>query len=357
VRRVSSSVFGRAAFFAARLALAALVFARAAPAADGKGAGEPVRFHVSYVADDGCPTEADFRHGVETRALRAEATDAAHANVGLVVTLRRDGERTTGVLVVTLPDGTRSERKVSDTSCEAAAASLAVVSALGLDALLPEPAPPPEAPAVPPAPPAPPVAPREPPKSAPGPVEPTPPVDARLPKWGIDVRVRAHALWESAVAPRLPLGVLAGGDVASRGQGVFAPSAGLSALFTPNGRATTAAGSASFRLLAVRFIGCPFRFGKARGASFRPCLELDAGALRGTPDEAVRNRTRRTMPWLAAGLGVHGELPVGAGLALEAGAAGRTLFRHDVFVLRPGLPIHDVPALSVGVSAGLSYAF
>jgi hypothetical protein len=319
--------------------------------------GAPVRFHLSYAAGEGCPTEAEFRHGVEVRALRAQATEAAHASVGLAVTLRRDGERTAGVLVVTLPDGTSSERRVSDTSCEAAAASLAVVSALGLDALLSAARPASEEPTKAPGP------------SAPAAMAPLPagssvtrtaqarPVAARRPTRGVDVRVRAHGFWESAVAPRVPFGVLAGGEVSSRGAGLFAPSAALAALVTLTGRAATSAGSADFRLLAGRFTGCPLRPGRFAGASLHTCFEFDAGALRATPDEAVRNRTPRTMPWLAAGLGLRGQLPLDAGLALEVAATGRALFRHDAFVLRPGLAVHDVPPLSVGVSLGLSYGF
>jgi hypothetical protein len=337
--------------------LGLLVFARVALAADGeRQPADPVRFHVTYAADEGCPTQAEFRHGVETRALRAEATDAEQASVGLAVTLRRDGERTAGVLVVTLPDGTSSERRVSDASCEAAAASLAVVSALALDALQSEAGPPSEASTKPPAPPVPAATAREPP-SAMGSPPPEPPVVPRRPKRGVALRIRAQGLWESAVAPRLPLGVLAGGELSSRAPGVFAPSVGLAGLVTLSGRATTSVGAASFRLLAARLSACPLRLGLTAGISLRPCLELDAGALRGTPDETVRNGTRRTMPWLAGGLGLRGELSLGAGLALDASAAGRGLVRHDAFVLRPGLPVYDVPPLSVGASLGLSYGF
>jgi hypothetical protein len=358
LRRVSRETWSRSAVLGARLLLTVLVFARTGSAADGEErSGAPVRFHLSYAADEGCPTEAEFRHGVEIRALRAQATDAAHASVGLAVTLRREGERTAGVLVVTLPDGTSSERRVSDTSCEAAAASLAVMSALGLDALLPATRPTINEPTKPPEP------------SAPAAMAPAPaassvtrtaearPVAARGSKRGVDVRAHAHVFWESAIAPQVPFGVLAGGEVSSRGAGVFAPSAALTALVTLTGRATTSAGSADFRLLAARFTGCPLRPGRFAGASLRTCFEFDAGALRATPDETVRNHTPRTMPWLAAGLGLRGQVPLDAGLALEVAATGRALFRHDAFVIRPGLPVHDVPPLSVGVSLGLSYGF
>src|SRR5687768_8409775 len=325
LRRVSRGTWSQSAV---RLLLTVLVLARTALAADGEEPSRtPVRFHLSYAADDGCPTEADFRHGVETRALRAQATDAAHASVRLAVTLMRDGERTAGVLVVTLPDGTSSERRVSDTSCEAAAASLAVMSALGLDALLPVPRRPVEEPARPPEP-SPPAAMA--PALAASAVRRTEQARtvAAHPNRDAEVHIRAHVFWESAVAPRVPFGVLAGGAVSSRGAGVFAPSAGLTALVTLTGRAETSSGAADFRLFAARFIGCPLRPGRVADASLRTCLELDAGALRGTPDESVRNHTPRTMPWLAAGFGLHAEVPLDAGLALQFVAAGRALFRH-----------------------------
>lgn len=356
LHRVSRGTFSRSALPGARILLAVLVLTRTALAADGEEpSGTPLRFHLSYAADDGCPTEADFRRGVEIRALRAQATDAAHASVGLAVTLRRDGERTAGMLVVTLPDGTSSERRVSDTSCEAAAASLAVMSALGLDALLPAARPPLEEPARPKEPPAPAAMAPAPAASALRRTGQTPAVAVRRPNGGADVGVRAHLFWESAVAPRVPFGVLAGGEVSSRGAGVFAPSAALTGLVTLTGRAETSAGSAGFRLLAARFTGCPLRTGRFAHTSLRTCLELDAGALRGTPDETVRNHTPRTMPWLAGGFGLHGEVPLDAGIALEFAAAGRALFRHDVFVVRPGLPVYDVPPLSLAISLGLSY--
>jgi hypothetical protein len=336
--------------------LAVVVIARATLAAEGEPTQAlPLHFRVSYAAHDGCPTEADFRRGVETRALRAKATDDPHASVRLAVTLSRDGERTAGVLVVTLPDGTSSERRVNDAACDAAAASLAVVSALALDALLPAPDPPPGEPAGPAAPPAPATAAPSPGTTAAKREERAPSLDRRRAGQRFDLRVRAHGVWESAVAPRLPLGVLAGGEISWRRAGVLAPSVGLGALVTLSGRATRSVGSASFRLVASRLDACPLRLGPSTGAALRPCLELDGGVLRGTPDETVRNPVARTMPWFAAGITLHGALPVGAALALEAAVSGRMLYRHDAFVLRPNLPVYDVPPLSAGASLGLSY--
>jgi hypothetical protein len=93
------------------------------------------------------PVGSRFPSRGESRALSAEATDAAPGNVGIAVTLIREGESTELLLVVTLPEGTSSERRVMDVSCSAAADSLAVMSALALDALMTAPRRPSEPPA------------------------------------------------------------------------------------------------------------------------------------------------------------------------------------------------------------------
>jgi hypothetical protein len=336
---------------------ALLALARAATAEEGGTTPSPIRFSLSYQAPEGCPTAAEFQRGVESRATSAEPADEGDAAVRLQVTLAREEARTTGVLVVTLPDGTSSERRVGDASCEAAASSLAVMSALVLDAHLRGPEPPAgETPAS--APPASAGASPEPPAPAPAerPVAATPRPASRDAEGGLRVRVRAHAAWESSVAPGVPLGALAGGELSWSGAGPLSPAVGANGL-AAFGRATTPAGDASFRLLAVRLFGCPLRLGLPGDAALRLCAEADAGALRGEGDAEVRNHTARTMPWLAAGLALHGELPIAAGLALEASAGARALARGDRFLFRPGEPVHDVPRWSAGASLGLSYGF
>jgi hypothetical protein len=334
----------------ALLALAHPVFA-----ADGSDAdARPVRFWVGYGAHQGCPTALEVLRGIQSRARQAVATDEETADVRLEITLAPEGERTAGSLVVTLPDGTRSERSVADASCEAAAASLAVMSALVLDGALPaaRPVPPDESHPAPPPPP--PAAARETrPRAA---MVPAPPPPSPTPLV-LELAARVHASWESAVAPGVALGLLAGGEVAWKRAGWFSPAVSASVLYVPPHRTSTSTGAASFRLVAARLDGCPLRIPLPLGASARVCAALDAGALRGEGDERVPNHATRTMPWLAGGLALRGAVPLGAGVALEAAAAARGLARHDRFVFRPDERIYDVPRISAGISAGVSYTF
>jgi hypothetical protein len=285
------------------------------------------------------------------------AAEEATAEVRLEVTLTPDGEHTAGVLLVTLTDGSSSERRVRDASCEAAASSLAVMGALVLDARLPAvgaggadaaepvatgtPGPPASAPSA--------TADR---RSVAAP-RPAPPARHREPH----VSVRAHALWESGVAPGGALGALAGGGLAWPRAGVLSPAVGASLLATLGRRETASAGAATFHLVALRLTGCALELGLPLDGSLRLCAELDAGALRGEADVDVLNHGARTMPWLAGGLALRAGVRLPAGLAVEADAAGRALARHDRFVFRPGQPVNDVPPWSVGLSLGLSYRF
>jgi hypothetical protein len=325
-------------------------------AADGATAEPlPVRFSLQYSAPDGCPTSLEFQHGVESRAKRAEISDAMQADVKLEVTLTPDGERTVGGMVVVLADGSRSERRVADALCDAAASSLAVMAALVLDARLPAPsepvpAPAPVEPSPPiPAPPAPPTAPTRP-ATVPAPRRAPP-----APGPELDIAVRAHGSWESAVGPELPLGALFGGELGWSRPGVVSPTFGVNGLVVLPKGIRTDAGSASIRLFTARLLACPLGFRMPLDAMLRPCIELDAGALYAEAAPGVLNRSDGTMPWLGAGLAVRAELPLGAGLSLELSLGGRALARHDRFYFRPGVPVHDVPPWSAAGSVGISY--
>jgi hypothetical protein len=334
-----------------RALVAALGAALVPSSAIGQGA-TAVRYSVEYRAPEGCPSADEFQRGVESRAEHALRVDKADAVVELQVTLTRDEEHTIGVLLVTLSDGSSSARWVGDASCDAAVASLAVMSALVLDAehrtaVEPEPEPA-TLPAAPP-PGAPSTAPVRPERR---PAQPEPP---RGQGAQLDVTLRAHALWERAVAPGVPLGALVGGELGWSRPGVLSPALGVNGLVVLSQEATTSAGSASFRLVAARLGLCLLRLRAPLDASLRLCAEADAGALRGDAAPGVVNSDARTMPWLAAGVTVRGEVPLGGGIAVELGVGARALARHDRFYFRPGVPVHDVPPWSAAATLGLSY--
>jgi hypothetical protein len=316
---------------------------------------EPVRFSLSYSAPDGCPTSLEFQHAVESRAKHAEVSDATQADVQLEVTLTPEGERTAGGMVVVLADGSRSERRAADASCDAAASSLAVMAALVLDARLPAPPEPVLAPA--------PVAPSTeitaPPTTSTSVTRPeTVPAPRKAPPApgpDLEIAVSAHGTWESAVSSEPPLGALAGGELRWSRPGVLSPAFGLNGLVVLPRSISTSAGSASIRLFAARLLACPLRVQLPLDAMLRPCVEFDAGTLRAEAAPGVLNSSDGTMPWLATGLAVRGELPLGGGLSLELGVGGRALARHDRFYFRPDVRVHDVPPWSAGASVGLSY--
>lgn len=327
-----------------------LSLAGASAAEEGQRGARAVRYSLRYQAPEGCPSEEDVRRGIQTRTVRAEPAGDANADVRLAITLVREGEHTTGELVVTTSDGARSERRAGDASCEAAASSLAVMSALMLDAHVRAPALPVVAPEAPPAeapPPRPSAAEKRPPS----------PVTRSSARMAVSLRARAGALWESAAAPTTALGALAGAELAWPQRGVVSRAVSVSALAMFSPRASTPAGSARFRLFAARVGVCPVALGLPLDARVRLCAEVDAGALRGEPGVSVLNARARTMPWLALGLAARAELPLAAGLSLELSGGGRKLARHDRFFFRPGVPVHDVPPWSAGATVGLCYGF
>jgi hypothetical protein len=94
--------------------------------------------------------------------------------------------------------------------------------------------------------------------------------------------------------------------------------------------------------------------------SLTPCVELDAGSLRGGESNAP-NATAGHMPWLGLGVGGRGEWAFGELVSLDAFAGVRALTRHDHFVLvTPNNParttlLYDVPAWSAGFGLGATF--
>jgi hypothetical protein len=347
-------------------------------------AGEPGAraFSLEYAAPNDCPGRSDFEAELRRRVPDARIVSAPEAGLAFRVVLSRAQTAYVGTLWIALADQPETRRDVADVSCWEAAASLSVIAALLLDRSEPETAPehaeavssPAEtadfatasstaaAPAVPavPAVPAAPAAPADTAlkASAPtatrgrtvdrGPVRRQPePAD----RAGARPALFALATWESAVAPAAPVGVYGGGELSWLGPGAWSPSALLGLLYTTTSVATVPQGSAAFRLVAGRFVGCPWRFG-GRALGVRPCVELDAGGLRGSGRIPAQPETH-WMPWLAGGVALRGELELSSILTLEVLGSASLLARNDLFIFRPRVSVYDVPALSVGGGAGL----
>jgi hypothetical protein len=339
---------------------------------------ESSEFSLNFSAPAECPQRQEFEVAVMARTPAARLRDAGTGVLALSVTLAADASAFAGVLGITLPDGARSERTVEATSCREASLSLAVIASLVLEAYrehrtLPtaatddassaaapsgqavnEPSPAPASPTAP-APPAQqsaPVPPARP--AAPVPTEQPPPATRLL------LGLFGALGLETAVAETPPFAAMAGVHLERRARRGWSPSVRLGGVITANGRSRGTAGSAEFRLLAARLALCPWRFAATSSLSLTPCVELDAGSLRGGESNAP-NATVRYMPWLGLGAGGRGEWAFGKLLSLDAFAGVRVLTRHDHFVLvTPNNParsalLYDVPAWSAGVGLGATF--
>lgn len=342
----------------------------AAPVAVAPSIEEFSDFSLEFSASPGCPERAEFESELLARTPAARLREAGAGTLALAVALVAEPTTFAGVLTITLPNGARSERTVDAASCRDASLSLAVIASLVLEAYREHrPLPGAETPASPNAaepnadtsansatPPAAEVATVTPARPARPPV-PTPPAGARHFTPRLNFGLFGALALETAVAESPPLGALAGIYLERRGHGAWSPSARVGGLFTTHGSSRANAGSAAFRLMAARLALCPLRLAASRRLSFAPCVELDAGALRGGESNAP-NPTARHMPWLGLGAAGRAEWALGRLVSLDAFAGLRWLSHHDRFVLvAPGNParsavLYDVPAWSAGFGVG-----
>jgi hypothetical protein len=336
---------------------------------------ESSEFSLDFSAPAECPQRQEFEVAVMARTPAARLREAGSGVLALSVTLAADASAFAGVLGITLPDGARSERTVEATTCREASLSLAVIASLVLEAYrehrtLPteaaddaSSAAAPNGQAVDESPPAPasPTAP-VPPAQQSAPVPPTrsaAPVPTQQPRPATRLLLGLFGALglETAVAETPPLAAIVGVHLERRARGLWSPSVRLGGLITANGRSRGTAGSAEFRLIAARLALCPLRAAATSRLSLTPCVELDAGSLRGG-DSNAPNATARHMPWLGLGAGGRGEWAFGELVSLDAFAGVRVLTRHDHFVLAtPNNParttlLYDVPAWSAGFGLG-----
>jgi hypothetical protein len=205
----------------------------------------------------------------------------------------------------------------------------------------------------------------EPPAPVPAPVEQKPPAPAVPPArpfvttpapkltrlaWAVS----AGGALETAVAPRLPLGVTAGVEGFLDRAGWWAPGLQASVLATTTSTYVNADGEARFRLLAGQLRVCTGRLPARRAFRLMPCAVLEAGSLFAEGGGSAINERQTTMPWLAAGAVLRGQLDLAANLALESSAALKLLARRDTFIFRPNSLVYQVPRWSVGLGLGLT---
>jgi hypothetical protein len=304
-------------------------------------AAEPARF--SYFAPADCPDEQDFIERVRERSVHERPATGDELALSFVVTLSRDAEGVLGRVEFSDRDGTPVSRAVRGATCDEVASSIALVTALAIDARAEPP------PLV-----------RTPSSSAanePAPLTP-PPTPTRAAAPGAPERSTTTGFFTA--------GFGAGFQSAVGPTGGATLEAFLAAASGPRGislRLTAfhwlASGShdgreAEFRVWGGRVDGCPLAFERS-GVFVTPCVGFGAGALRasGVRSANLPKPDHASIAWFdGALLGragvVFGEFVV---LEAEAGLLLPLVRKEFGFSLpEPRSTLYAVPPLAAGVS-------
>jgi hypothetical protein len=304
-------------------------------------AAEPARFSYSAPAD--CPNEQDFIARVRERSVHERPATGDELALTFVVTLSRDAEGVLGRVEFSDRDGTPVSRAVRGATCDEVASSIALVTALAIDAR----AEPPRVPSTPGSSPA----------EVPAAVTP-PPEPARSPATGAPERSTATGFFTAGFGAGF--------------QSVVGPTGGanldafLAAASSPRGislRLTAfhwlAAGShggreAEFRAWGGRLDACPRAFERS-GVFVTPCVGFGAGVLQasGVPSASLPKPRDASIAWFdgtllgRAGV-VFNEFVV---LEAEAGLLVPLVRKKFGFSLpAPRSTLYAVPPLGAGVS-------
>jgi hypothetical protein len=335
-------------------------------------AAAPVSYSLEYRASENCPNEEAFVRAIQVRAPVASRTETTTAQVVFEAHISAESGLSRGFLLVRLAGGEATRRDVPDASCGEIVASMAVIAALVIEGLsesgrdgpaTPLPSekvsPPSAPPARTPAASARPVDPKRAPVARPhaevlprdassGARVPLPQSPAASVRAGLTAAIGFESASAHELTPALAIGI----EVSARRRDQRSPTARLTGLYARSDIQPTADGTARFRWLAARLALCPFRFGQG-SVALRPCIELDAGELRGKGDDTANPQTQSLL-WLGGGAAVHGEVGLGPVLAIEAQLGGRVLARPGRFVFRPNDTLaHDTGRFSVGALIGI----
>jgi hypothetical protein len=166
--------------------------------------------------------------------------------------------------------------------------------------------------------------------------------------------VRLAGVAETGVAPSIAFGGEGGVDVWWARRDWWSPSARLTARYVRSGLVRSDAGSARFRLTALRAELCPLRWPTASSTFGRVCAVFDGGQLAAQPEEAAAGETQsQTMPWVGAGGALRLESRLADIVSVEAAADLVGLARTDRFTFEPGShEVHQVPKVSAMFSLG-----
>jgi hypothetical protein len=295
----------------------ALLFAALYVAAPVHAQEESV--HLDYDAATACPNRSAFIAEVTARTARARFVDEGAGVRGFRVTIRTEGDRSTGALVSDSGQA-GAERRVSGKTCTEVVSALALITALAIDPTAstrssvsppaePMPAPPPPAPPI--------AAPTVAPTVAPPPKrEPSPSSSWELS--GILSGEGSYGFTSEGSAL-----VLAGGSLEAEA-GPFArerkgPLVRVGALLLRSPsvsplQSIAPVGDATFTLLAGRLSVSPLSLAVSDAFEMHPWLSAEVGQLTGAgaTGGAITNAHAGSAFWLAVGQGLEGRWMLGS---------------------------------------------
>lgn len=314
-------------------------------------AEEAVRFQFAAPAE--CPDAAVFTARVRERTSRGRLAEPGELarTFNVRVTIAPSGFA--GQIEFLDDNGAAVNRRLSGEQCDAVVSSLALITALALDATLRETEPEPQS-----APPRHDAAPKV-----------APPPQAAPPRFEAKTPPRAPA--PSSLRARLGFGGAVGTSLHGPEHGLLALQSSLLAqLEWGNGPAlrlaahldqqelTVDAGrSAELRILAIETSVCPLQL-RSDGAALYPCAVIDLGSLRGEGKlgDNLTSANGETIIWASVGAEVRGmvesaTLPIW--LELRAGVGFPLVATHRFVFRNPQALVYQVPHVA-GV-AGLSF--
>jgi hypothetical protein len=298
------------------------------------------------------------------------------------VTVSREGERSTGTLVVEEVDHASAPRSVEGATCQDVVTALAIVAALAIDprasvlpsdssppssALSPSPSPMPmpsasssssaepsastslTAPTPPSSPTRTPIPESAPPLAASTPAPTSPTIGRTRAFIGASADFIGVAAPGVAVGPSFVVGLLRERD------GIFSPSARIAFARHGGGTVTSSIGSASFTWTLGQLDVCPIRLRIAADLWIAPCAVGEVGAL--SADASAAEGRSRVRPWVAAGVSGGLEWRLIGPLSLEAKGGVRAPFMREDFFFEPDVTVYTPPALLVSGSLGAAAIF
>lgn len=108
--------------------------------------------------------------------------------------------------------------------------------------------------------------------------------------------------------------------------------------------------------LALHAVACPLRYPRDTAIGLRPCVDVDAGVLRGS-GVSVDAARDHTAPWLSTGVQLRAEWSVWGPLELGAMIGGVVALSRPRFYFVPDTTAFqaDAAAFRAGASAGVSF--